>query len=220
MSNGRIPRITAPAKTDLVLIKANPFSGESTNEGSPVEDFFANIPSPIVMTGDGRVTKVVWLSAGGIRAPGAKPATFVLYGLTGVWQFADQAVAGNQETVSGTVKIPFDIDRTVAPTFHIGWSADGVSPGDCEWQFEYLWLSPNEPTDGAAQDTLTITPTASATADGFVFSTFTGIALPSATDQAMLWKVTRLSAGLNDTIVDTVEMRGNAFCYTANRLGA
>jgi hypothetical protein len=187
--------------------------GDGTNEAAFAAD------GELTLAGTARVTKSLWLNAGGIRAPGGKPATFVSYGLTGVWQFADQGVEANQETVSGTLKIPDEMDITVAPTFHVGWSADGVSPGNCEWQLEYLWISPDEATDGAAQETLTITVAASATADGFVFSTFTGIDAPSGTDKAMLWRIKRLSAGGNDTIVDTVEMRGCAFAYTANKLG-
>ena len=111
------------------------------------------------------------------------------------------------------------MDITVAPTFHIGWSANGISPGDCVWQLEYLWISPNEATNAAAQETLTVTATASSTSEGFVFSTITGIDVPSGTDKAMLWRVTRLSADVADTIEDTVEMRCCAFSHTSNKLG-
>jgi len=174
--------------------------------------------SRLVLSGNTvAVKKVLWVGAGGIKAPGSKPATFAECGLTGVWQFGD-VVSGQEQSISGTVKIPNDMDITVVPTFHVGWSANGSSPGLCEWLFSYLWLSANEDTCGAAQDTITILPAASSVSNGFVFSTFTGMDLPSATDKAMLWKLTRLSAG-NDTIADTVELRGNAFTYESNKLG-
>ena len=51
-----------------------------------------------------------------------------------------------------------------------GWSADGISPGDCEWQLEYLWIDEDENTCGAAQETLTSTATASSTANAQFFS--------------------------------------------------
>ncbi len=172
----------------------------------------------ISLNGTAKVQKCVWIGANGIKAPSSKPATFIEYGLTGVWQFAD-AITLNQESISGTLKIPCDMDITTAPSFNIGWSATGSSVGDCEWQLEYLWIAPNEATNGTAQETLTTISTSSSTSNGFVFATITGINLPSSTDMALLWKLTRLSGGGNDTISDNVELRGNAFNYTSNKLG-
>lgn len=173
---------------------------------------------PLLFSGSGRVTIDQWIGATGVRAPGLKKATYVLHGLTGVWQFAD-AGAGNEQQISGTLKISTLMDRTVVPTMTIGWSADGVSPGNCEWQFEYLWIGADEATDAAAQKTLTVTTAASSTSNGLVFSTFAGIDLPGGTDQAMLFRVTRLSAGGNDTIIDSVELRGMKYTYTSDKLG-
>ncbi len=171
------------------------------------------------LTGTARVTECMWLSAGGLKAPGAKPATFVECGLTGVWQFANQAVEGNQESVSGTLKIPCNMDRTVAPTFHLGWHTAVASNGNARWNLEYLWIGANDDTCAAAQGSIEVTSASSATADGLVFVTFTGIDLPASTDLAMLWKITRESADALDTIADTVEMRGAAFTRTVNKLG-
>jgi len=103
------------------------------------------------------------------------------------------------------------MDRTVAPTFGIGWHANGVSPGDCKWQFEYLWIGPNEDVTAAAQETLTVTSTASSTSDGLIVAEVTGIDLPSETDVAMFWRITRLSADAADTISAVTHMRGNYF---------
>ena len=111
------------------------------------------------------------------------------------------------------------MDRSVVPKFGIGWHANGVSPGDCKWQFEYLWISPNEDVTAAAQETLTVTSTASATSDGLVVAEVTGIDLPSSTDVALFWKITRLSADADDTISAVTHLRGNYFKYTANKLG-
>jgi len=57
----------------------------------------------LTMEGNSRVEKLYWIGANGIKAPGAKPATFVEDGLTGCWEF-DDAIEANQESVSGTVK--------------------------------------------------------------------------------------------------------------------
>lgn len=168
--------------------------------------------------GTARVEKVEWIGANGIKAPGSKPATFVEDGLTGCWEFAD-AIEANQESISGTIKVPADMDRTVVPKFGIGWHANGVSPGNCKWQFEYLWVSPNEDVTAGAQETLTVVSTASATSDGLVVAEITGIDLPSGTDVAMFWKVTRLSGDVQDTISDVTNLRGNYFKYTSNKLG-
>jgi len=172
----------------------------------------------VTLVGTGRVTIDMWLGAAGVRAPGGKPADFKELGLTGVWEFGDE-IEANQETVAGTLKIPTDMDRTVVPIFKIGWSAGGVSPGVCEWQLEYLWIGPGEATSAAAQETLTATGTAPATGDGLVITAFSGIDLPGATDQAMLFRIMRLSDGGSDTIAAAVHMRGRLFTYTMDKLG-
>jgi len=187
--------------------------------GSPTTDY-VEIKSngETELHGDARVIKYVWIGANGIKAPGSKPATFVEDGLTGCWEFAD-AIEANQESISGTVKVPCDIDRSVAPTFGIGWHATGVSPGDCKWQFEYLYMSPNDDATAAAQETLTAVSTASATSEGLTVVEIAGIDLPSSTDVAMFWRITRLSGDAQDTITDVVHIRGNYFKYTSNKQG-
>lgn len=172
----------------------------------------------LTLTGDGRVVKDQWLAAGAIRAPGVKPATNVDHGLCSAWQFAD-AVEANQERVCVLMKCPIDMDRSVAPQICIGWSADGVSPGDCVWQVEYLWTSENEDTTGAAQETLTTDDTASATSNGLIITAITGVDLPSSTDVCLHMRLTRLSAHADDTISDTVQLSGLALSYTSNKLG-
>ena len=111
------------------------------------------------------------------------------------------------------------MDISVASTFHIGWHTAVANNGNARWKLEYLWIAPNDDTCAAAQESLEITSTSSSAADGFVFATFTGIDLPDATDKAMLWRITRESADDLDTIADTIELRGAALTYTANRLG-
>ena len=170
----------------------------------------------ITLVGTARVKKQHWIGADALREPGAKPASFVAHGLKGAWEFAD-ASSGNEEQISGTFKIPTDMDISVAPTFNIGWSAAGSSPGNSKWQLEYLWLAANEDTTAAAQETLTTISTASATSNGLVIATFSGIDLPTSSDKALFWRITRLSASGDDTISDDIHLHGIYICllYTS-----
>lgn len=169
----------------------------------------------INLHGTARVKKIDWVGANAITGWFSNAASWVESGLTGVWEFSD----GVSEKVSGTIKIPHDMERSVVPTFKIGWSANGSSPGNCRWQLEYIWISVDEDTTASAQETISTTGTASSTSNGFVFTSFNTIDLPSSTDKAMLWRLTRLGSSSSDTISDTVELRGIAFEYTANKLG-
>lgn len=174
----------------------------------------------IILHGTARVTVDKYISASGVKAPGGKPATEIQHGIAGAWQFGDEAVAGNQETISGTMKLPTQMDKTVVPIFKCGWSANGVSPGVGEWQLSYRYMTPGDDTTAAAQDVITATGTASATSNGLVITSFIGMELPSATDQAMFFEIMRLSAaGSNDTIVDTLELHGMLFTHTVNKHG-
>ena len=223
-------RVSDEDDAEYVNITATAGTGIIKVDGATPSDLFFNGTTNYVkiaqtgqltLGGTARITNGLWIDAGGIKAPGAKPATAIAHGTleTPAWQFADQAVAGNQETVSWSMRIPSRMDRSVAPNTTIGWSADGVSPGVCEWQLEYLWTAPGEDTGAAAQETLTATGTATATADGLVATTITGIDVPSSTDVCIHCRLTRLSAGGNDTIADTVELHGICFGFTMNKLG-
>lgn len=176
----------------------------------------------VTLNGTARVTVCAWIDAGGIKAPGLKPATAIAHGTleTPAWEFGDEGVAGNQETVSFSMNIDERADRTVAPTFFLGWSANGSSPGNVEWHLEYLWTSEDEDTTAGAQETLTATITASVTSDGLVYTTITGVDVPSSTDLCFHGKLKRLSAGAEDTIADTVELHGVCLCWVSDKLGA
>jgi len=205
--------VTAPS-ADLSVVGTSRFGDDATNYTQ------IGLDGIQTMVGEGRITVDTYITASGVKAPGAKPATFVEYGICGAWRFSDATPADNQEEVSGTLKLPTQMDKTVAPVFKIGWSANGVSPGDAEWQLEYLYISPNEDTTAAAQATITVTSTASGTSDGLIIAPFAALALPSATDQAMFFRITRLSAaGSNDTIADDIELRGMLFTHTRDKLG-
>lgn len=196
----------------LVFGDAKIGDGGSTNYTEIKDD------GEINLHGTARVQNKLWLNSAGLKAPGAKPASHILHGIDGAWEFSNE-IEANQETVSGSMRVPNRLDITVAPKILIGWSADGISPGDCKWQLSYLWTSPGEDTTGAAQEVLTIVSTASATANGLVLAEFTGVDAPSATDACLHFEIKRLSGDAQDTIADTVELLGVCQSFTTNKLG-
>ena len=179
----------------------------------------------LTMIGTARVLNALWVDAGGIKAPGAKPATAVVHGVleAPAWRFADQALGANQESVSFTMRIPERMDRTVSPTITIGWSTTTVDPDDdseqVKWRLEYVWRSQDESTIVGPQETLTVLTTASAVAEGLRASTFLGIDIPIGTDICIHCRVTRLSADAEDTVVDDVELLGICLQWTSDKLG-
>lgn len=217
--------IYSQANTFLDLFADGGIRLGDSSAGAPTNYVDIKPDGEINLEGTARVTIDQWIGANGVKAPGGKPATWVLSGFKGAWEFAD-ASAGNEQTVSGTLKIPSNMDRTVVPSFKIGWSTTTIYTDNAtddetaEWQFAYLWVAPNDDTTAAAQETLTQTTvlTAATPAEGLVFTTFTGIDLPEASDVAMFFQIKRLSA-TNDTIADTLQLHGMNFTYTSDRLG-
>ena len=207
--SGNVGINTTSPDTKLQVVGDCKFGDDNTNYASFATD------GELSLTGNARVGNDVFVGPTGIRAPLVRPATWTDHGISGAWQFAD----GAEETLVINFRVPHRMDRTVAPYFHIKWSADGASPGNCEWQVEYLYRAPNEDTTAAAQDTETIVVAASATANGLVNSNTLALDLPSATDVLLQVRLTRLAGVGNDTIADTVELHGFTFHFTSNKLG-
>jgi len=167
-----------------------------------------------------KTLNALWVDAQGIRAPTSNPAELISHGdlETPAFQFAD-ALEAAQENVTFNMRLPNRMDRSVAPTISIGWSAAGVSPGNCRWQLEYLYTKPDDDTGAGPQATVPVTGTASATIDGMILATFPALALPEGTDICIHCRITRLSADVLDTIADTVELHGVCFGWTSDKLG-
>jgi len=168
----------------------------------------------LLLEADARVYKNEWIAVGSISVPGNKPAVAVDWGISIGYEFSD----GTDDTVVGSVRLPQDMDRTVAPEFKIGWaSADNT--GDVVWQLEYLYRAVNEDTTAVADDTLETTTTVSATANGLTISTITGIATPAASDQLFLFRLKRLGDDEDDNLGDDNTLIGHGLKYTKNTLG-
>jgi len=204
---------TTTPDAKLQVVGDTMFGDDGTNYASFASD------GELTLHGTARVTRDLWIDAAGIKAPGAKPATEVSFGTleTSAWEFSDEGVEANQESVSWRIAIPYDMDRTEGVILRIGWSS--ASTGNCKWQLKYRWFSQDEDMTQDGEETLTAVDAASATANGLVITTIEGINAPSATDATIMFKLTRLSADAEDTISDTVELHGVCFNYTSDKLG-
>jgi len=206
------PRTMAMLEVENVFTAINRF-GDGTNYTEIKTD------GEINLHGTARVIRDLWIDAAGIKAPGAKPATEVSFGAleTSAWEFSNEAVEANQESVSWRIAVLYDFDRTEEVIIRLGWTSG--STGNCKWQLKYRWFSEDEDMTQDGEETLTVTDSASATANGLVVTTIEGINAPDATDATIIFKLTRLSADENDTIGDTVELHGVCFNYISNKLG-
>jgi len=211
--NGRAGIGTTSPDAKLQVVGDTMFGDNGSNYASFASD------GELTLTGTARVTRDLWIDAAGIKAPGAKPATEVSFGTLEVsaWEFSDEGVEANQESVSWRIAIPYDMDRNEGVVLRVGWSS--ASPGNCKWQLKYRWFSEDEDLTQDGEETLTAVDAASTTANGLVVTTITGINAPSATDATIMFKLTRLSADAEDTISDTVELHGVCFNYTSDKLG-
>ncbi|MHA1876711.1 MAG: hypothetical protein ACTSUC_09745 [Promethearchaeota archaeon] len=204
--------------TNMIINPAEVGSGSLKIGGSTN---YAEIKSDgeINLHGTARVLRDLWIDSAGIKAPGSKPATEISFGNleNSAWQFDNQALEANQESVSWRIAPPYDMDRTQGITIRLGWSS--ASTGNAKWRLEYKWLSENEDTTQGADETLTAVDAASTTENGLVVTDISGIDAPSSTDASIIFRLTRLSADASDTISDTIELHGICFNYTSNKLG-
>ena len=166
--------------------------------------------------GTAKVIKGRWFPFNELKAPGTKPATFKEWGISGAWEFSD----GTDDTIVFNLQIPSDMDRTVAPSFIIGWSTNTtVTTETAVWQLEYLYTAAGEDTTAVAQETLPISSNAIAQANGLIEVEITGMDLPSSTDACIHCRLKRLGADGADDLTDTAELHGVCIKYTSNKLG-
>ena len=181
-----------------------------------------DVDGVLTLHGTARVTNGLWLSATGLKAPPTKAAEFVDHGTGGfgVWQFSDAA----DDTVVTSIRVPYRMDRTVAPSIIIGWSTTPTT-GNCEWEIAYLWRKVGESTTVDVDDTLLAstdansTQAASSTAEGMVLTTM-ALAAPHADDDCIHLRIRRRADLAGDTLngVD-VELHGICMSFTSDKLG-
>ena len=168
----------------------------------------------INLHGTARVYKNEWVTLGAMKAPDTKPARYTDYGISGAYTFDD----GDDETVIATIRLPQDMDKTVAPEVKLGWGATATT-GAVVWQIEYLYRAPNEDLTAAADASPTTTTTVSGTSKGLTISTIT-LATPGSTDQLLLLRIKRLGANGSDALSGDANLVGCGLKYTSDKLGS
>jgi len=163
---------------------------------------------------DARVYKNEWVTVSWLKVPWTKPATYTDWWINWWWEFSNWT----DDTVVTTIRIPQDMDKTVAPEFKI-WFASDTNTWDVVWQLEYLYVTANEDTTASAQETLTTTQTISSTADWLTIATITWMDLPSATDQLLILRLKRLGADAADTLADDCTLVGCWLKYVSDKFG-
>jgi len=181
--------------------------GSSTNYMSIEPDGEVNLH------GTARVYKNEWIPVGAIKVPTTKPAAAVDYGISLAYAFDDS----DDEVAYATMRLPQEMDRTVAPDIKIGWGA-AATTGEVVWQVEYLYRAPNEALDAAADATLTTTTTVSGTSDGLTISTL-ALAAPATSDQLLLLRIKRLGTDGDDDLSGDAYLVGCGLKYTCDKLG-
>ena len=184
-----------------------------SREDSAVKHFEIGIP--VELSGDAKVTKDLWLGTGGFKTPGTKPATQVDLGIADAWEFTD----GTDDTLYARIKLPNDMDKSVAPTVSVGWSTPTADAGNCRWQVEYLYRQVDEDMTAAADATLVDNFPASSTANGLVVSEVGTLAVPHANDVCITMRIKRRADEAADTLGEDNHLLGLCVEYTSNKLG-
>ena len=169
----------------------------------------------VILTGTAKVTKDLWLGTGGFKTPGTKPATQVDLGIADAWEFTD----GTDDTLYARIKLPNDMDKSVAPTVSVGWSTPTADAGNCRWQVEYLYRQVDEDMTAAADATLVDNFAASSTANGLVVSEVGTLAVPHANDVCITMRIKRRADEAADTLGEDNHLLGLCVEYTSNKLG-
>ena len=222
-TNTATPLIYGEFPNALLKVQATNFNVIGTTnlgDGGVTNYAETKADGEINLHGTARVINGQWIDAQAIKAPQTNPAELISFGVleTPAFQFAD-AIEVNQENVTFNMRLPYRMDKGVAAFLAIGWSADGISPGNCRWQLEYLFTKLDDDTSAGAQDTVVVTSAASATAHGLVVVQLPAMQVTEATDICVHCRVTRLSADVLDTISDAVELHGVCLNFTVDRLG-
>lgn len=205
-------RIASGGRIDLKSMVGGMRTGSP--EGADYAQFATD--GELTLVGTARVTKMRWVPAQAVRAPGVKPATYGDHGISGAWIFAD----GQEEIIVCNIAIPYDADLTEDLDIGIGWSSPTAGQ-NCDWEVAYLLTKLNDDTTAAAQQTLQSFEGSSANANGLVFSYFTidNATQIEATDVCVHINIMRDGNDAGDTLGAAANVHGICLRYTANKLG-
>lgn len=143
-----------------------------------------------------------WISASGIKAPGANAATEVQVGCDGAWEFADNL----KRQVSWNMRIANDINLSYPITLSIGWSSPTIS-SVCDWNLSYTLTGVDDDVSVACEHYQDIDATSSATANGLTIYQYT-IPEVTSTDRCIHMRLTREGNSPSDTLGDVAHLHG------------
>lgn len=163
-----IPQRNDYKVTDWVYLDADPLGGMPSTQACPVSTFFGNIPTPIILSGDGRVRSHINIPASNFHKGSTAP-TDADIGLFHTLAFD----AANDDEVHYTLPVPYRMEAGTGIAVRIDWAYDGApDAGTVCWNIEHRCIEPGEALVGGAT-TITETTPGSHTSGELVRTTFT-----------------------------------------------
>lgn len=161
-----------------------------------------------------RVRKGAWLPAQALKVPAVNQATYVDWGCSGAWEFANVLT----QEVRGNLSIPTDVDRSEDMNICLGWSSSAINL-DADIEIDYLITKDDEDTQGSCT-TLQSYETSSTVQDGLVITKFTIPNEEVDTEDLCIHLAVRRDGGdAGDTINTTIQLHGIVLEYVSNKLG-
>ena len=199
--------------TDLLLNPAAVGTG-SLKVGDATNHLEVKSDGEVRLAGTARVEKCIPMHVGAFQAPGVNPADVEEVGIGFAWGFDDTT----GESISTTIHLPSDMDRSAVPHVCIDWAALATT-GTVVWQVEYLYVAEDGAINAVAQETLSVNADPSVVSYGLVHTTLNGIDVPGSTDHAMIIRISRLPGDASDDMTGDALLKTLNFMYIANTLG-
>jgi len=169
----------------------------------------------VTLSGNAKVTKYEWISAGAAGVGGAAPATVDVNDLGFVvLEFADAA----DDYAQANIKIPDDMDLSEDSYICVGWSVPNTS-ANMTWGWGYLINAVGDDTQPASATTGTTVVTSSSTADGLNVSTIVTIAGGTIASTDICIHIYVYRDVSEDTYGAEVDLHGMSLKFTSNKLG-
>jgi len=163
-----IPQRTNFKATDWVYLDADPLGGAPSTQATPVSNFFGNIPTPIILSGDGRVYNHVRIGAPQWKRGVAAPAEAYI----GIWPTLAFDNSADDEAHFSII-VPFRMEAGSDISVVVDWAYDGgADAGTVCWGLEYKTIEAGEALVGGTA-TILETTAGTHTSGHLVRTTFT-----------------------------------------------
>ena len=213
MSIGRLPQITNYKATDWMYIFADPFGGMPEWKATPASNFFGNIPTPIVMSGAGRVINHVRIAAPSWR-PGANAPAEAFIGIYPTLAFDTSA----DDEVHYDIIVPLRMAAGTGIMVIADWAYDGgADAGTVCWALEYKSIIPGEALVGG---TTTITQISAGThTSGQLVRTIFADEIEGCVAHDELGLRLYRDVDNGDTLATDAELVAIHFMFTSDKMG-